>query len=128
MSAEKTDLENRDLERRYFVTYTGVALPFNLANEIAPEALTNRNTYYCGYYDKSGRLTGFEQFAYGAVELVHRYEYHDNGALRRVEILMTEEDPLIKCFDERGAEVADQDAVSSNSLGIIAHHDSRSDA
>jgi hypothetical protein len=31
--------------------------------------------------------------------------------LQRVEILMPEEDPLIKCFDEQGAEVADQDAV-----------------
>jgi hypothetical protein len=111
MSAAKTDLENRDLERRYFVTYTGVALPFNLVNEIEPAALTNRNTYYCAYYDKSGRLMGFEQFAYGAVELAHRYEYHDNGALRRVEILMTDEDPLIKCFDEQGAEAAGQDAV-----------------
>ena len=55
-------------------------------------------------------LMEFEQFAYGAVELAHRYEYHDNGALRRVEIVMPEEDPLIKCFDEQGAEVADQDA------------------
>ena len=116
MSAEETDLEHRDpergdLERRYFVSYTGVALPFNFVNEIEPTSLTNRNTYYCGYYDKSGRLMEFEQFAYGAVELAHRYEYHDNGVLRRVEILMPEEDPLIKCFDEQGAEVADQDAV-----------------
>ena len=111
MSAEETDLGHRDLERRYFVTYTGVTLPFNFVNEIEPAALTNRNTYYCVYYDKSGRLMEFEQFAYGAVELAHRYEYHDNGALRRVEILMPEEDPLIKCFDDQGAEVADQDVV-----------------
>jgi hypothetical protein len=111
MGAEGTDRERRDLECRYFVTYTGVALPFNFVNEIEPAALTNRNTYYCVYYDKSGRLIEFEQFAYGAVELAHRYEYHYNGALRRVEILMPDEDPLIKCFDEQGAEVADQDAV-----------------
>jgi hypothetical protein len=111
MSTEETDRERRDLERRYFVTYTGVTLPFKFVNEIEPEALANRNTYYCVYYDKSGRLMEFAQFAYGAVELIHRYEYHDNGALRRVEILMPEEDPLIKCFDEQGAEVADQDAV-----------------
>jgi hypothetical protein len=116
MSAEETDRERQnpvreDLERRYFVTYTGVTLPFNFVNEIEPTALTNRNTYYCVYYDKSGRLVEFEQFAYGAVELAHRYEYHDNGAVRRVEILMPEEDPLIKCFDEQGAAVAVQDAV-----------------
>ncbi len=111
MSAEETDRERRDLERRYFVTYTGMDLPFKFVNEIEPEALTNRNTYYCVYYDKSGRLMEFEQFAYGAVELVHRYEYYDNGALRRVEILMPEEEPLIKWFDELGAEVVDQNAV-----------------
>jgi hypothetical protein len=111
MSAEETDLEHRGMERRYFVSYTGVELPFQFVNEISAEALTNRNTYYCVYYDKSGRVMEFEQFAYGAVELAHHYEYHDNGALRRVEILMPEEDPLIKYFDEQGAEVADQDAV-----------------
>jgi hypothetical protein len=104
-------IEETDRERRYFVTYTGVSLPLNLVNEIAPEALKNRNTYYCAYYDKSGRLMGFDQVSYGGVELAHHYEYHDNGALRRVEILMPDEDPLIKCFDEQGAEVADQDAV-----------------
>jgi hypothetical protein len=111
MSTEKTDSDRQDMDRRYFVTYSGVALPFQFVNELAPEALTNRNTYYCVYYDKSGRCVEFEQFAYGAVELAHRYEYHDNGALRRVVIHMPEEDPLIKCFDEHGAEVADQDAA-----------------
>jgi hypothetical protein len=111
MSLEETDRERRDLECRYFVTYTGVALPFHFVNEIEAAALKNRNTYYCVYYDKSGRLMEFDQFTYGAVELSHRYEYHGNGALRRVVILQPEEDPLIKCFDEHGAEVADQDAV-----------------
>jgi hypothetical protein len=111
MSTEETDSDRRNMDRRYFVTYTGVDLPLKFVNELAPDALANRNTYYCVYYDKSGRLMEFEQLAYGAVELAHRYEYHDNGALRRVEILMPEEDPMIKCFDEQGAEVADQDAA-----------------
>jgi hypothetical protein len=102
--------EEPERERRYFVTYTGVELPFNLVNEIAPEALTNRNTYFCGYYDKSGRLMSFEKFVYGDVELAHRYDYYDNGALRRVEILMSE-DAVIRYFDGEGAEIADQDAV-----------------
>jgi Family of unknown function (DUF6156) len=111
MSTEETDSDRRGMDCRYFVSYSGVDLPLNLVNEIAAEALTNRNTYYRGYYGKSGKLMGFEQFAYGAVELEHRYEYHDNGALRRVEINMPDEDPLIKCFDEQGAEVAAQDAA-----------------
>jgi Family of unknown function (DUF6156) len=106
MSADETDRE-----RRYFVTYTGMELPFNLVNEIAAEALTNRNTYFCGYYDKSRRLMAFEKFVYGDVELAHHYDYHDNGALRRVEILMPGEDAMVRYFDAEGAEIAGQDAV-----------------
>jgi hypothetical protein len=112
MTLERTRMsaEEAGRERRYFTTYTGVELPFQLVNEIAPEALSNRNTYICGYYDGSGRMTGFEKFVYGGVELSHRYEYHPNGVLQRVEIVMSgEEDAIIKCFDEEGAEVRDQD-------------------
>ncbi|MBO0750688.1 MAG: hypothetical protein J2P53_01145 [Bradyrhizobiaceae bacterium] len=104
--------------RRYFTTYSGVDLPFRLVNEIAPEALSNRNTYICGYFDAAGRMTGFEKFVYGGVELTHRYEYHGNGALQRVEILMSDEDAMIKCFDEQGAEVADHDGAEPDSLWI----------
>jgi hypothetical protein len=113
MTLEPTRMsaDEADWERRYFVTYTGVDLPFNLVTEIAPEALTNRNTYFCGYYDKSGRLMAFEKFVYGDVELAHRYDYYDSGALRQVEILMSDEEAMVRLFDEQGAEIADQDAV-----------------
>jgi Family of unknown function (DUF6156) len=37
------------------------------------------------------------------VELTRRYEYHDNGALRRAKVAMLDEDAVAMCFDEQGA-------------------------
>ncbi len=103
--------EDTNRERRYFTTYTGVDLPFHLVNAIAPDALSNRNTFICGYYDRAGKLRAFEKIVYGEVELAHRYEYHANGALSRVEITMSGEDAVIRDFDESGRQVPGQDAV-----------------
>jgi len=41
-------------ECRYFVSYSGVRLPFNLVNAIAVEALSNRNTFIRAYFDDAG--------------------------------------------------------------------------
>jgi hypothetical protein len=87
---------------RFFVSYSGVKLPFNLVNAIAAEALSNRNTFIRAYFDKGGALTGFDKVVYGEVELAHRYEYHDNGALSRAEIAMLDEDAVVMCFDQAG--------------------------
>lgn len=88
---------------QFFVSYSGVRLPFNLVNPIAAEALSNRNTFIRAYFDTAGALTGFDKVVYGEVELSHRYEYHGNGVLRRAEIIMLEDDPAVLCFDEAGA-------------------------
>jgi hypothetical protein len=40
---------------------------------------------------------------YGEVELAHRYAYYDNGALKRAEISMLDEDTVILCFNEAGS-------------------------
>ena len=87
---------------RFFVSYSGVKLPFNLVNPIAAEALSNRNTFIRAYFDRAGALIGFDKVVYGEVELSHRYEYHSNGMLRRAEIIMLEDDPAVLCFDEVG--------------------------
>jgi hypothetical protein len=92
---------------RFFVSYTGIKLPFNLVNPIAVEALTNRNTYIRAYFNEAGALTCFEKIVYGEVELAHRYEYYDNGSLKRAEISMPEEEPLFLCFDEAGARLSE---------------------
>jgi hypothetical protein len=92
---------------RFFVSYTGVKLPFNLVNPIAGEALSNRNTYIRAYFNEAGALACFEKVVYGEVELAHRYEYHDNGSLKLAEISLPEEEPLFMCFDEAGARLSE---------------------
>jgi len=89
-------------ECRFFVSYSGVQLPFNLVNPIAEDALSNRNTYIRAYFNEGGALAGFEKVVYGEVELAHHYEYYDNGALELAKISMPEEEPLSMCFDEAG--------------------------
>jgi hypothetical protein len=90
---------------RYFVSYSGVRLPFNLVNSIAAEALSNRNTFIRAHFDTTGLLRGFEKLVYGEVELSHRYEYHDNGRLSSAEITMLDEEPVIMFFDEAGMQI-----------------------
>jgi hypothetical protein len=72
---------------RYFLTYTGVTLPFNLVTPLRADEIENRNTYFRGHYDAEGRLTGFDKMVYGEVELAHRYRYGADGALSQAEII-----------------------------------------
>jgi hypothetical protein len=71
---------------RFFVTYTGVKLPFRLVNELQASEVENRNTFFRGYFDEHDRLSGFDKLAYSEIELSHRYVYHDNGKLKQAEI------------------------------------------
>lgn len=91
---------------RFFVSYSGKRLPFNLINPIAPDALANRNTFIQAWFDETGALVGFDKLVYGEVELSHRYEYHDNGRLRRAEIAMLDEARIAVCFDEAGMQLS----------------------
>jgi Family of unknown function (DUF6156) len=99
-------LEQDSQECRFFVTYSGVKPPFNLVNAIAPEALSNRNTFIRAWFDRAGVLSGFDKLVYGEVELSHRYEYHGNGRLRRAEIVMLDEEPVAMSFDEMGSQLS----------------------
>lgn len=87
---------------RFYVTYTGVKLPFRLVEVIPQEQLTHRNTFIRAYFDAEGALTGFDKMVYGEVELAHRYAYHASGALRRAEVTMDDE-TVVLAFDEAGA-------------------------
>jgi hypothetical protein len=106
MIVEGEMVEEAHQECRFFVSYSGVELPFNLVNSIAAEALSNRNTFIRAYFDKAGTLTGFDKVVYGEVELAHRYTYHDNGALSRAEITMLDEDAVVLSFDETGMRIS----------------------
>ena len=91
---------------RYFVSYTGVGLPLKLVNAISEEALSNRNTYIRAWFDDRGQLSGFQKLVYGEVELVHDYEYYDNGRLKKAEIMMLDEAPVVLRFDRNGEQCA----------------------
>jgi len=84
---------------RFFTTYSGVALPFNLTAELTEAEIDNRNTFFRGYYDASGRLLSFEKVVYGEIELAHRYSYDDAGKLQRAEI--TDEDGEMTVVEPR---------------------------
>ncbi|HYE37478.1 DUF6156 family protein [Methylocaldum sp.] len=87
---------------RYFLTYSGVKLPLKLLTELEPEQLENRNTFFRGYFDEQDRLVGLQKLVYGEVEMEHRYAYHANGILKRVEITDADGDRNWMDFDENG--------------------------
>lgn len=89
--------------KRYFVTYTGIKLPFKLVNELQTGEVANRNTYFVGYFDGLDRLTGFDKLAYGEIELQHRYTYHDNGRLSAAEITDIDGEVTMLVFDTEGS-------------------------
>ena len=78
---------------RYFLTYRGVSLPLTLAEELAPEALRNRNTYFRAAYDTADRVLWLEKLAYGEVEMRHDYAWGADGTLHRATITMPDEEP-----------------------------------
>ena len=96
-----TNKENRGTSR-FFVTYTGIRLPFKLVNELQASEVENRNTFFRGYFDAQDRLTGFDKLAYGEIELVHRYSYHDNGKLSAAEITDIDGETTLLIFDAEG--------------------------
>jgi len=78
--------------QRYFLTYRGVKLPLQFAEELAPDALNNRNTYFVVSYDDAGRIVRCEKQVYGEVEMSHVYTYDDAGQLRSACITIGDED------------------------------------
>ena len=92
---------------RFFVTYTGVKLPFRLVNELQPGEVENRNTFFRGNFDAQDRLIGFEKLAYGEVELSHRYLYYDNGILKQAEITDIDGEVTVLNYDANGIQVSE---------------------
>lgn len=72
---------------RYFTTYSGVTLPFNLTAELSEAETQNRNTFFRGWFDDAGRLQSFQKVVYGEVEQEHRYTYGEDGKLLSAEIV-----------------------------------------
>lgn len=95
-------------ECRFFASYSGVKLPLKLVNPIGVDALSNRNTFIRAYFGPAGALKGFDKIVYGEVELAHRYDYHDSGALSRAQIRMLDEEPVTLRFDPAGRQISQE--------------------
>lgn len=98
-------MPNQQYVCRYFVSYSGVKLPLKLVNEIQDSDRDNRNTFFCGYYDDQQRLVRCEKRVYGEIELLHIYNYDDNGVLRRAEISDMDGEINEMVFDEQGKSI-----------------------
>lgn len=84
---------------RYFLTYRGMSLPLCLVEELAPDALRHRNTYFRAGYDAADRLLWLEKLVYGEVEMRHDYRYRsEDGTLRGATISTPDEEPQILQF------------------------------
>ncbi|HSD36033.1 MAG TPA: DUF6156 family protein [Rhodocyclaceae bacterium] len=77
---------------RYFLSYSGVKLPLNLREELQPDALRNRNTWFRACYDAAGRMLSCEKIVYGEVEMRHDYRYDADGKLLQATIQGADED------------------------------------
>ena len=77
---------------RYFLSYSGVKLPLQLLEELQPDALRNRNTYFRARYDAAGLMLRCEKIVYGEVEMRHDYRYSADGTLLQATIQGADED------------------------------------
>ncbi|WP_067731964.1 DUF6156 family protein [Novosphingobium naphthalenivorans] len=85
---------------RYFVTYSGVDLPFRLVGPIDEAQVANRNTFIRAWFNDSERLAGFDKLVYGEVELSHRYDYRADGTLLRALVTMIDEETVELTFED----------------------------
>ena len=85
---------------RYFLTYRGNKLPLVLAEELAPDALRNRNTYFRARYDEQGRLVCIEKMVYGEVEMRHDYRWGSHGRLVHARVCIGDDEPQEMAFDD----------------------------
>ncbi len=82
-----------DTTTRYFLTYSGRALPLQLAEELPVAALRNRNTWFEAEYDRAGRMLRVTKMVYGEVEMRHDYDYAADGRLLSALVTMPDEAP-----------------------------------
>ncbi|TXT35052.1 MAG: hypothetical protein FD135_5121 [Comamonadaceae bacterium] len=83
---------------RFFLTYSGISLPLRLTEELTPDTLRNRNTYFQAAYDAAGRMLWLEKLVYGEVEMRHDYEWDADGRLRKAIIRSEDEEPQVREF------------------------------
>jgi hypothetical protein len=72
-----------------------VAMPLPIAYRPA-DRLWARPSFNCSVTNFAGPTT------YGEIEMEHRYEYHENGVLRRATVTDVDEEVTVLSFDSEG--------------------------
>lgn len=88
-----------NLQCRHYISYNGVSLPLKLVSPLDDDSLDGRITYFRGYYDEADKLMKVEKVVYGEIEFEHKYQYHDDGRLKIVELIEADEEPRVMQFD-----------------------------
>lgn len=101
------EIDTQNLQCRYFVTYSGVKLPFKLSQPLTDAELHNRNTFFRAYFNDKDQLLFFQKMVYGESELEHRYSYYDNGVLQQAKITDADGEITVLTFDETGNVIED---------------------
>ncbi len=81
--------------QRWFLTYRGVSLPLQLTEELPPDGLGHRNTFFRAEYDAQGRMVRCEKRVYGEVEMLHVYHWAPEGHLAQAIVSIGDEDPQV---------------------------------
>lgn len=93
-------MDTDKLQKRFFISYTGVTLPLTLVNEL-DDGVEQRITYFIGYYTDQQQLLCVEKVVYGEIEMRHEYDYDAQGKLSRADIIEDDETRSL-VFDEHG--------------------------
>ncbi|MEY4763350.1 MAG: hypothetical protein RI907_23 [Pseudomonadota bacterium] len=83
---------------RYFLIYSGRGLPLQLAEELQPADLRNRNTWFEASYDAQGRMCRVVKMVYGEAEMRHDYRYNEAGQLVAATITIGDDEPQHMAF------------------------------
>ncbi|MGB1092734.1 MAG: DUF6156 family protein [Oceanobacter sp.] len=71
---------------QYFLSYSGVRLPLKLVGELDQDSVAMRNTWFGAMVNEAGQPTLIHKCVYGELDLEHKYEYGEDGALKRADI------------------------------------------
>jgi len=94
------------LQCRYFVSYTGLKLPFKFVNEISDQDLGLRNTYFKAFFEDDVLLS-FQKIVYGEVEYEHQYDYYNDGTIKQAKIAEFDSDDIrIIAYNDQGTPIS----------------------
>jgi len=86
----------------YFLSYSGITLPFNLVGELSLTEVENRNTFFGARYNEQGQTILIHKVVYGEIELSHQYRYHPSGSLQSALIVnIDDEEQLLEFADKK---------------------------